>query len=262
MPNNADYHVLILAAGSSRRLAHLTQNKPKSFLDINGKRIIEHSLDLLNERGFKKVTFVVGYLRDLFMEGLGNQYKNLSINYVISEHYDTTEHGWSLYLTKDEWKKERKPVLFIDADMIYNPKLLDQVLSHNKENVSMVDNVGYKSKENEEELVFGEGGVITSFKRAIGKKEYELESEVIGEFVGINKFSSEFMGRLYDYMDGFFAKNGPKYKYERIFHNFISDTKAKINYINSEGLEWVNINAEGDYKKAKQMSFPDEIFKK
>ena len=63
-----DYHVLIPAAGKSSRLAQLTRNRPKAFIEIGGKSIIEHNLDVINSFGLKRVTFVVGYMGDFFMK--------------------------------------------------------------------------------------------------------------------------------------------------------------------------------------------------
>ena len=61
-------HIIILAAGYSRRLKKLTKNCPKSVLKINNKRIIEYSLDYLKVRGVRSVTVVVGYMSDLFIQ--------------------------------------------------------------------------------------------------------------------------------------------------------------------------------------------------
>ena len=242
----SSYHVLIPAAGKSSRLAHLTRNKPKAFIDIAGKSVIEHNLDILNSLGFKKVTFVVGYMKEFFIKTLGGKYKNINIEYVISENYTNTEHGWSFYLTKDSWMKEKKDVLFMDADNIFDRGLINMLITSKEENISLIDKNPQK-KNSEEELVIGKNGLIEGFERGIFSKD----NKFVGEFLGINKFSSKFMEALYKYMDEFFAKNGPKYKYEIVLHNFIKETGAKIKYYHAENLFWVNINNEESYKKAR-----------
>ena len=85
MSNTIAYHVIIPAAGCSRRLAHLTADKPKSLLEIAGKRIIEHSLDVLERRSFGRVTCIVGYRRELLLRTLGRQHGRLSIDYGVSD---------------------------------------------------------------------------------------------------------------------------------------------------------------------------------
>ena len=96
--------------------------------------------------------------------------------------------------------------------------------------------------------MLGRDGIITGLKRGLAQDH----GDYVGAFVGINKFSSAFMGALYAYMDDFFEKNGPKL-YERVFDSLINATDAKLNYIDTGGLAWVNINHEEDYKLAKEI---------
>jgi choline kinase len=248
MTANASYQIIMPAAGSSRRMSHMTEDRPKALLELEGKTIIEHSLEILDARGFRRVTFVVGYMRELFMQTLGARFKNISIEYVVSQDYATTEHGWSLYLTKDSWKGAKSPVVFMDADNIYDPLMLDKVMAAPLENVVLVDSL-FKTGAREEELVLGRNGMITGLKRGLAQDH----EDYVGAFVGINKFSSAFMDTLYAYMDDFFEKNGPKFKYERVFDSMINTMAAKLNYLDSGGLAWVNINHEEDYNLAREI---------
>lgn len=243
------YQVIVPAAGSSRRIAHMTTDQPKSLLEIEGRSIIEHSLETLNARGFRRVTFIVGYKRDVFMDSLGDRYKDLALEYVVSEEYATTEHGWSLYLTRESWMRENSPVVFMDADNIYDPAMLDLVMASKLDNVMLVDD-RYCADDREEELVLGRRGAITGLVRGLSG-DY---SDYVGGFVGINRFSADFMGALYAFMESFFRENGPKYKYERVFDRFNQqDNGFTLNYLCTSGLEWVNVNHEEDYRYACQL---------
>jgi len=244
--DNSDYHVIIIAAGSSRRLSKLTKNKPKAFLEIRGKKIIEHTLDFLNERGFRRVTFVIGYLKDIFKETIGEKYKNLSIDYVISEDYASTGHGWSTFLSKNAWEKEKKDVIFIHGDILYDSGLLDKVLASKYKNIMIVDN-DYEILTGDERIVMGKNGITKGFKDAASKDD----PESIGELIGINKWSKDLMEQMYFYMQEYFNRNGKNHNYEPVLSDFIRDTGVVINYMKSNGLPWVNINYEEDYEKAK-----------
>lgn len=229
-------------------MSHMTEDRPKALLDVEGKTIIEHSLETLNSRGFHQVTFVVGYMRELFIQTLGSRFKNIAIEYVVSADYATTEHGWSLYLTKDSWTRARSPVVFMDADNIYDPLMLDNLMAAPMENVILVDSL-FKTGTREEELVLGRDGIVIGLKRGLAQDHRDY----IGAFVGINKFSPAFMGALYAYMDDFFEQSGPKFKYERVFDSMIDITTARLNYLDTGGLAWVNINHEEDYNLAKEI---------
>jgi choline kinase len=248
MSDSRNYHVIIPAAGSSRRIAHMTTDQPKSLLEVEGQSIITRSLDALDARGIRRVTFVVGYKRDVFMAALGGQYKNLAIEYVVSEAYATTERGWSFYLTRDSWQREKRPVIFMDADNIYDPALLDVILDSDFENVMMVDE-GFVAEDREEELVLGGNRVATGLARGLSL-DYP---DYAGGFVGINRFSAAFMETLYQYMEGFFAEKGPNQAYERVFDEMIRRNKAQINYLHTRDMGWVNVNHEEDYRYACQL---------
>lgn len=249
MQANASYQVIIPAAGSSRRLARLTENQPKALLEIRGRSIIEHSLDILDQRGFRRVTFVVGYMRELFMRTLGDRHGGLLIEYEVSPDYATTEHGWSLYLSKQSWLRECSPVVFMDADNLYDPAMLDRVLGAPFENVVLVDD-NFETGAREEELVLGKDGVISGLQRGLARDFVDYA----GGFVGINRFSASCMQSLYAYMDSFFEARGRQQKYERVFDNFIKDTGATLNYLGTGGLAWININHEEEYELAQSIA--------
>ena len=244
--NNSKYHVLIPAAGKSTRLAHLTRNKPKAFIDIAGKSLIEYSLDLLHSFGFTKATFVLGYMKDYFIKNLGKKYKDIDLSYVYTDNWEATGHGYGLFLTKKELEKENRDVILMDADGFFDKILLEKLLLSPFENVVVVDSS--PKSNNEEEIVLGKDGIVKRFVRGIHKKEVES----VGEFVGINKFSSGFIRKTFDYMDEFFKNNGPMIKYERIFDDMILKKGEKINYIDSAGTFWINMNNEMEYNKLKK----------
>ncbi len=248
--NNSEYTVIILAAGYSKRMQEMTKEKPKSFLEIEKKKIIEYHLDILNQRGFKDVIIVVGYLNGLFMKSIGTKYGNLNINYQLSKEYSTTGHGWSIYLTKEKWEIEKNPVLLIHADIFYNPKILDLILAS-----AYSDIVGahdqFQIHTGDECMVRGDNGIIESIKFD-SKNDPSI---IIGEVIGLNKWSSELMENFYLHMEHFFETDGRSYNYEVILNDLIQKKPQKINYILSNGLDWININYKEDYYKAKNELF-------
>ena len=248
-PEAAAYQVIIPAAGCSRRMSQLTAERPKSLLEIDGRSIIEHSLETLHAFGFTRVTLVVGYQRELMMRTLGNRFRGIAIDYVVNHDYATTEHGWTLYRSAERWRETRRPVVFMDADNLYDPEMLRVLLDSPYPDVMLVDDT-FANLEREEELVAGRDGVITHLVRACVHEVPDL----VGGFVGINRFSAAFMGRLYDYMDGFFATRGRDYKYERVFDAFIADTGASVRYGPTGGLEWINVNHEDEYRAAREIA--------
>lgn len=241
-------HVLMPAAGSSRRLARLTKAVPKSLLRVGARAIIEYSLEALAARGVERLTLVVGYRKEALMDRLGVRYGPIGIDYVDSPDHARTEHGWSLYLTRAAWEAGGGPVLFMDADNLYDPAILDVVAAHGGPDVAAVDSA-FDGGAREEELVTGRGGRVSRLLR--GRTG---EHPGCAGFVGINRLSGEFMRALYEYMEGFFAAHGRSHKYERVIDRFLRDTGTVLHYVDCAPREWVNVNHESDLAKARRVA--------
>jgi len=63
---------MILAAGRGERMLPLTKNTPKPLLKVNGKVLIQYSIEKLVNAGFKEIVINVAYLGSQIMETLGN----------------------------------------------------------------------------------------------------------------------------------------------------------------------------------------------
>ena len=81
MKDNLDT-IVILAGGLATRLRPLTENIPKSLLDISGKPFISHQLDYIKSQKIKNVVICSGFLGNKIKNFIGDglQY-NLSIKY-------------------------------------------------------------------------------------------------------------------------------------------------------------------------------------
>ncbi|MDF2565867.1 MAG: putative sugar nucleotidyltransferase, partial [Massilibacillus sp.] len=59
---------IIMAAGKGSRLGEITNGKPKSFLEIKGKKLIEYNIQMLHKYGIHDITIVTGYQSEAFVE--------------------------------------------------------------------------------------------------------------------------------------------------------------------------------------------------
>ena len=185
---------LILAAGVSRRLYPQTYNTPKCLLEVGGKPIINYQLEALIELGINDITMIVGYHREMLIENVEKNFPTINFNFIINHHYFETNTAYSVYLGKEALSKEH---LLMNADVVYPKELLSKLYYSSFENVLAVD---VKSCGREEvKVIDGGQNKIT----AIGKDL--IEDKCLGEFIGVAKFSSEFMndfvkalGRLID----------------------------------------------------------------
>ena len=250
MKNSAiDHQIIILAAGRGLRLSRLTQDRPKSLLTVEDEPILGHSLSILSRRGFKQLTLVVGFQRQQIESTFGTRYENIDITYVENPLYAESEHGWSLYCAHPIWATHPGPVVFMDADILYHPEMIDRMMGCEFEDVMLVDET-LRTEDRDDELVVGRDSVVSGLKRG----RADNYTDFVGGFVGINRFSTEFMAELFQFMHGFFVDKGMMYKYERVFDAFIQETRARVHYLRTGGLPWINVNHVADYEIAKRIA--------
>lgn len=64
--------VAILAGGLATRLRPLTDERPKSLVDVAGRPFAEHQLELLHRQGFDDIVMCVGHLGEQIERSLGD----------------------------------------------------------------------------------------------------------------------------------------------------------------------------------------------
>jgi len=116
---------LLLAAGTGSRLFPLTQNSPKCLTLVNEKSILERLVVGLKKKGFKRLVIVTGYLENCIKEFLGTISENMTIEYVYSPLYKTTNNIYSLWMARNIIKE---PFLLVESDLVFDISQLDDML--------------------------------------------------------------------------------------------------------------------------------------
>ncbi len=104
---------VFLAAGFGSRMVPITLNTPKPLVLVNGKRIIETTLDALIKVGIKEIYIVTGYLSDQF-ELLLKKYPTITL--IYNPKYNEANNIASAYLVKDKFSK----TYMLDSDLYLN----------------------------------------------------------------------------------------------------------------------------------------------
>ena len=89
---------IILAAGKGSRLGKYTQGLPKSFLEVNGKKIIAHQIDSLRKIGVKEIIIVTGYKSELFQREFS---ESEDIKLVCNPFYEKCNVLGSLWFARE-----------------------------------------------------------------------------------------------------------------------------------------------------------------
>jgi NDP-sugar pyrophosphorylase family protein len=124
---------LLLAAGTGSRLWPLTDDAPKCLTEVNGTTILERLVCSLRSRGFKRLVVVVGYLDLCIRESLSTSVDGLTIDFIRSPKYRTTNNIYSLWVARNVIQE---PFLLIESDLVFDTALLDDMLEPDRIAVS------------------------------------------------------------------------------------------------------------------------------
>lgn len=87
----------ILAAGEGKRLAPLTETRPKHMIHIAGRPLLQHTLEMLKANKITDILLVIGYLKEKIQNyfGDGKQF-GLNIQYIEQKEFLGTAHAAAL----------------------------------------------------------------------------------------------------------------------------------------------------------------------
>ncbi|KKW19225.1 MAG: Nucleotidyl transferase [Parcubacteria group bacterium GW2011_GWA2_51_10] len=114
---------VILAAGRGTRMRDLTEGMPKALLEVEGKTLLEHKLDILPD-SIDEVIIVVGYLGSHIQQRFGGHYRGKRLLYVEQENLNGT--AAALFLARDIL---RGRFLVLMGDDIYAREDLERCLN-------------------------------------------------------------------------------------------------------------------------------------
>lgn len=76
------FPIAILAGGLATRLRPLTEEIPKSLIEVAGRPFIDHQLEYISRQGIGLVVLCIGYMGEMIQDFVGNGSQwNLSVRY-------------------------------------------------------------------------------------------------------------------------------------------------------------------------------------
>lgn len=126
---------LLLAAGIGQRLRSLTKNSPKCLTKVNEKEILAHLVHSLHLHNFERLVVVVGYLEQNIRDFLDKIAGNLTVEYIVSLKYRTTNNIYSLWMARN---KIQAPFVLFESDLVFAPSMLEDMIYPGKIAVSHI----------------------------------------------------------------------------------------------------------------------------
>lgn len=125
--NTSSMRAVILAAGDGGRLGHYTQALPKPLVPLNGRPLIDYTLDSLVAAGVRDVVVVTGYREAEVLTALRSAPHPINISFVSNPRYHT---GASLSLRAAHEAVGDEPFLLLMSDHLLADTLVRQLVDN------------------------------------------------------------------------------------------------------------------------------------
>ncbi|HEY8465014.1 MAG TPA: aminotransferase class I/II-fold pyridoxal phosphate-dependent enzyme [Bacillota bacterium] len=228
---------IILAAGMGKRLGKFTQDQTKCMVRVNGKTLIEHTLDILAEVGITKVIMVIGYCGTKLQDYLGADYKGIAITYINNKDYHKTNNIYSLWLASKYLMQD--DTLILESDLIFESKVIKGLLNNENKNLAVV--AKFESWMDGTVTLLDDNDVIVNI---IPKKYFEwAKTGSYYKTVNIYKFSKEFSRNCYlPFLDAYIKTMGKNEYYEQVLRviTFLENVDLKAHKLTNE--KWYEID--------------------
>lgn len=115
---------VILAGGLGKRLRPITEVVPKPLVPVNGRPVVEYTLQNLPE-AVDEIVFVVGYKGEMMREAFGTEYGGRRVRYAEQREPLGTGHA-----VQQAAALVRGRFLLLYGDDVYGPEGLRRLLQH------------------------------------------------------------------------------------------------------------------------------------
>ena len=245
-------NAIIIAGGKSTRIRPLSNEIPKTMVEVYGKSILERQIEVFQSCGISDITAVTGYHSEKI---------NLpNINCIKNEEYKTTNVNEGLFCAK---AKLNDSVIITYGDIIFEREVLEQTLNFKGDIGIVIDLDWEKQYTGKFGRPISEADNVIMNKKQILKISKNLTKKddlILAESIGIFKLSKSGAKILLDRYNHLKKSHKGKFYSASSFKNAffmdmiqdLIDTNVIIEPIPING-RWCEIDTQLDLERAKEI---------
>lgn len=234
-----------MCAGQGKRLRPITDERPKSMVEVGKKPLLARHIEHLAAWGVPEIVLVVGYRRDQIdaLAARGAP-RGTKLTLLENEDFEKSGSGYSLakglrYVAESRLHGD---IELMDADLLYPRELLRPLLEPAKTGNALL--VGHGKEDDEEAVkVRGPAGKV----RELRKKTQNRALAFQGESVGIGRLDPEGQRIVLEWMAER-EKQTKDYEWEHALEG--SAERLDLRAIKVPDLPWTEIDTIEDLRKA------------
>ena len=239
---------LILAAGMGRRLGGV--RAPKCLLEFGGRSLLARHLEMLAALGIERAVIGTGYRQEDVERALARIDAAIPVETVFNPDY---EEGnvvtlWRLRAHLDG----SGPLLLMDADVLYDLRLLERLVESPHENCLLLDRDFEEGEEPVKACV--RGGRIVELGRVVPEDaRYDFAGESVGFFKIDGRAACRLRSIVETFADG--PRRGELYE-EALREMLVREPGFAIAFEDVTGLPWTEIDFRSDVDRANREVLP------
>jgi choline kinase len=240
---------LVLAAGIGKRLAPLTEDRPKGLLELGGRSLLHRLLDGLQAAGVRETALVVGYRQEAIRAALGPAHRGMPLRYLVNPAF---EKGPRLSLWTGRHEFARDAVVLADGDVLFAPPLLARVIAAAAPNVFLAEPDFVDTGEEQNLFLRGEDHVVAIRRGVMGPPPVPFDRRA--EWVGFVKVGPAAGADLVALLDRMVADGRVDGDYETALDELLA--RHPFAACPTAGLPWVEIDFPQDLQAAETEVLP------
>ena len=181
---------VILAAGMAKRLRPLTDNCPKCLLEIDGKNLLERTIEAMRSAGIQEFVIVTGYRSEMIRDFLSGYDASLTFHFLHNADYENNNNIYSLWMAGQVVRG--RDFLLMDSDILCDPAAVALIARQSEPSLALNR---HEVGEEEIKIIVDAEGHITELNKTCSPQE------AIGESVGIEKITASYSTALYEELD-------------------------------------------------------------
>ncbi len=232
---------LLLAAGTGSRLQPLTDNSPKCLTEINETTILERLICSLRACEFERLVVVVGHLDSCVRDYLDSLASGLTIEYVHSAKYRTTNNIYSLWEARHAIQE---PFLLLECDLVFDDVLLSKMLVPDRIAVSRI--------------LPWMNGTTVSLDRSHRVTDFHMGrdqplDELTHKTVNMYSFSRSSWQRITQRLEQHVSAGRVNGYYETVFAEMVADGDLSFEAVFFDNRRWYEIDTLEDLRRAERL---------
>ena len=240
---------IMLAAGVGRRLFGEDDSQlPKALLRFGGKTLLHRHIEVLRANGVDELAMVVGYRK----EDLAAEVAAVGATDYVRTIFNPEFRGGPMISlwTAREVLSAGDASLFMDADVLYHPIMIERLVNSRQGNCFVMDR-DTETGEDPVKVCVNKGAVVDFGKMIEG------DFDLVGDWPGFMTMAPDVAAKVAAMTQAYMDAGKDNVSYESAMRDVIvSEPDGTFGYEDITGIPWVEIDFPHDLKTAKDTVLP------